>query len=95
MGPRRKLTLAIAELKGGGTKESSGSVDVVEALPEKRQEARKESSPPKGKNRGKLMRQSSTDVAEAYREVWQLIIFLMYFFIICILLLLLKRWLLG
>jgi len=69
MGPRRKLTQAIAELKGGGAKESDGSIKEGVAPAEKGQEARGHSSPPRGKSRGKLMRQSSTDVAEAYREV--------------------------
>ena len=66
MGPRRKLTLAISELKGNG-KDSDGSGKQGGAQQNRGEEAGSSSSPRRSKP--KLQRQSSTDVAEAFREV--------------------------
>ncbi len=71
MGPRRKITQAISEIRGS-TRDSDERVGTSGASSENRAESGSTSSPRKDK--AKLLRQSSTDVTEAYREVTRFII---------------------
>ncbi len=63
MGPRKKLTLAITELREQKDKEmSTGKKSSISSHDDKGGSLKRNSRP-------KLMKQSSTDVAEAYRGV--------------------------
>ena len=64
MGPRRKLTQAISELKEREKQEEMATKDGKKiATSQGEKPARKTSRP-------LLQKQSSTDVTEAYRQVW-------------------------
>lgn len=61
MGPRRKLTLAISEFKEPKQEEEVAKVD--------KRDSSENGMPSRKTSRPRLCKQSSTDVAEAYRQV--------------------------
>ena len=69
MGPRRKLTQAFAELKGKETVEEKSSRRNGRPDRKSEEEEGKASTSSSATPRPQLLRQSSTDVTGAYREV--------------------------